>query len=379
MQDIADFLEGLDEDELRLLLDAAEKRLRRGTRGESLHVATLEMYAAAGGGKCPGAEQLAAATEAFSRWFRQASTPMQRRSRGRIWLSFLLIRFGGLRLGEVLSLDDRKDLDIPGALIFVRGPHAREAQFPAEVMREVAAFLEEPSCAGIRGKVFRLDPGYLRRKFYERAGECGLSRSLLNPSALRSARAVELLRGGVPLRAVQSFMGQASADRHAGYIPVSNETASRIVHMYLNKETKMKTSARNAFSGKVTRLIREKLLVEVELTTLSGLRVVSVITAESASTLALAEGRILTATVKAPWVILTRKEDGLKTSARNKYEGVISSVALSDLAAEVVTDLADGTKVVALVTRESADNLELKPGGEILVMFKAFSVILNAE
>ena len=142
---------------------------------------------------------------------------------------------------------------------------------------------------------------------------------------------------------------------------------------------KMKTSARNAFTGKVTRLIREKLLVEVELTTLAGLRVVSVITAESASTLALAEGRIMTATVKAPWVILTLKDDGLKTSARNRFEGVIASVAVSEIAAEVVADLADGTKVVALVTRESVDRLKLEVGREILVMFKAFSVILNAE
>ena len=279
----------------------------------------------------------------------------------------------------MLALDDRKDLDIPGALILVRGSHAREVQFPADVMREAAAFLEEPVCVGIRGRVFHLDPGYLRRKFYERAGKCRLPRSQLNPSALRAARAVELLQGGVPLRAVQAFMGQAPADRQTEYIPVSNDTASRIVHMYLNKEMKMKTSARNAFTGKVTRLIREKLLVEVELTTLSGLRVVSVITAESASTIALAEGRILTATVKAPWVILTQKEDGLKTSARNKYEGLVSAVAVSDIAAEVVTDLADGTRVVALVTRESVDNLDLKPGREILVMFKAFSVILNAE
>jgi molybdate transport system regulatory protein len=246
-------------------------------------------------------------------------------------------------------------------------------------MRDMVSILEGPLCAGIRGRVFRLDPGYLRRKFYERAGACRLPRALFNPRALRASRAVELLRGGVPLRAVQAFMGQTSTIRQAEFIPVSNDTANRIVHMYLNKEMKMKTSARNAFTGKVTRLIREKFLVEVELTTLSGLQVVSVITAESASTLALAEGRILTATVKAPWVILTRKDEGLKTSARNKYEGVVAAVAVSEIAAEVVTDLADGTKVVALVTRESADNLDLKPGGEILVMFKAFSVILNAE
>ena len=73
------------------------------------------------------------------------------------------------------------------------------------------------------------------------------------------------------------------------------------------------------------------------------------------------------------------RETKLKTSARNRFEGVIASVAVSEIAAEVVADLADGTKVLALVTRESVDRLKLEVGREILVMFKAFSVILNAE
>jgi molybdate transport system regulatory protein len=379
MRRIAGLLEGLEEGDLRLLLNAVEKKLRRGAQPESLHLATREMYAAAEEEKGLSPEQLAAATGAFSQWFRQASTPMQKRSRGRIWLAFLLIRFGGLRLGEVLALDDRRDVDIPGVRILVGGTHDREVPFPPDAMRDVAAVLEGPLCAGIRGRVFRLDPGYLRRKFYERAGDCRLPRALFNPRALRASRAVELLRGGVPLRAVHAFMGQTFAVRQTEFIPVSNDTATRIVHMYLNREMRMKTSARNVFTGKVTRLIREKLLVEVELTTLSGLQVISVITAESASTLALAEGKTLTATIKAPWVILTRKEDGLKTSARNKYEGVVAAVAVSEIAAEVLVDLADGTKVAALITRESVNNLGLEPGREILVMFKAFSVILNSD
>ena len=235
MQRIFGLLEGLDADGLRLLLDAVEKKLRRRTRSESLHAATLEMYSAAEGENSLDADQLAAATRAFSHWFGQAGTPMQRRSRGRIWLSFLIIRYGGLRLGEVLALDDRRDVDIPGARLLVGGAHAREVQFPADAMREVASFLEGPLCAGIRGGVFRLDPGYLRRKFYERAGDCGLPRALCNPRALRASRAVELLRGGVPLRAVQAFMGQTSMDRQAEFLSVSNDTANRIVHMYLNK------------------------------------------------------------------------------------------------------------------------------------------------
>ncbi len=55
-------------------------------------------------------EQLETAMQAFSDWYRSAATSAQTRSRGRLWLVFLLIRYGALRLGEALALDDRVDL-----------------------------------------------------------------------------------------------------------------------------------------------------------------------------------------------------------------------------------------------------------------------------
>ncbi|MDR2161344.1 MAG: TOBE domain-containing protein [Desulfovibrio sp.] len=379
MQRIAALLEKADEGDLLLLLGGIEKRLRRGTRAGVLRAALEEEAAGEEGLACLDAGQLAAATRSFSLWFRRTRAGTWRLSRGRVWLAFLLIRYGGLRLGEVLALDDLADVDIPGDRILVRGGRAREVLIPREAMRDMAEILESPMSAGLRSRLLRLDPGYLRRKFYERAKECGLPGALLNPRALRAARARELVRDGVPPRAVQAFLGRPPAGEPAGAVHVSSETANRILHMYLNREIKMKTSARNVFTGKVTGLVREGILVEVELTTLSGLKVVSVITAESASILNVAEGKIMTATVKAPWVILARPGGGLATSARNKYSGVISSVAATAIAAEVVVDLADGTKIVALVTSESVKNLDLDAGGEILAMFKAFSVILNAD
>ena len=80
-----------------------------------------------------------------------------------------------------------------------------------------------------------------------------------------------------------------------------------------------KTSARNAFTGTINRIKRGDLLVEVEILTSTGLQVVSIITAESADNLELREGINTTATIKAPWVIISTGD--APTSARNHFSG----------------------------------------------------------
>lgn len=376
MRDITAFLEQAGEQDLRLLRAALDEKLLR--RGGTMRVLSRSFQVPAET-KYLDNLQLEQATRAFSMWYNSARTPAHRRSRGRVWLAFLLIRYGALRLGEALALDDSTDID-PGSLsVFVKGSAERRVQLPPDVMEDIMDILESPMFFSIRGQALQLDQGYLRRKFYERARESNLPRGLLNPRALRHSRGIELLRGGVPMPVVQSFMGQANLNLTANYLEFSDETSERIVHEFLTKEVHMKTSARNAFTGKVTHIKKDGLLVEVSLKTMGGLEVVSVITEESFKLLAFAEGSVAVATVKAPWVILTEKEEGLKTSARNAFMGTVATVKNSEIAAEVVVDLPDGTKVVALVTNESVKKLDLKPGRDIMVMFKAFSVILNAE
>ena len=143
----------------------------------------------------------------------------------------------------------------------------------------------------------------------------------------------------------------------------------------------MKTSARNLFMGTVSGLVRDGLLAEVELTTLSGLRIVAVITEESFDNLRISEGAVVTASIKAPWVVLARPEPGEDTraSARNQFAGKVAAIKSSSIASEVLVDLYDGSKVCALVTGDSVDKLALAPGADVVVLFKAFSVILNAE
>ena len=318
-------------------------------------------------------EQLDAVSKAFLDWYKASVSTTQGRSRGRLWLVFLLIRYGALRLGEVLSIDDRTDLDFARSVVSVRGQNFRELQFPEAIMTEIRQVLESPLMFGLRGEVLHLDQGYVRRIFYERAKDVDLPKELLSPRVIRHSRGIELLRGDVPLKIVQQFLGQQSPTLTASYLHFSREDARKIVHSHIRREAMKKTSARNAFTGTINRIKRGDLLVEVEILTSTGLQVVSIITAESADNLELREGINTTATIKAPWVIISTGD--APTSARNHFSGKVQSVQLGEIEAEVLVTLDEGTTVCAVITSQSARVLKLEPGKPVSVLFKAFAVV----
>lgn len=190
---------------------------------------------------------------------------------------------------------------------------------------------------------------------------------------------MELLRGGLPLTVVQHLLGHGSVNLTAHYLRFQDEDMRGIVNYYLQKEARMKTSARNSFIGAVTAIREGMILSEVVMKTASGLEVVSVITNESLGKLGIAEGVTLLATIKAPHVIIVKEPDEQKTSMRNRFHGVIARINEGQVAAEVVVALPDGTEVCALVTDVSVKSLGLKVGDGVWAMFKAFAVVLNVE
>jgi molybdate transport system regulatory protein len=261
----------------------------------------------------------------------------------------------------------------------VRGEAEREVPIPEVLIEELSRFFDAPMSLELRGQVFRLDQGYVRRKFSERGAGTSIPRELLNPRVLRHSRAVELLRGGVPLVVVDAMLGHQSLPQSAQYVSYSDADTRRIMNHYIHEEKKMKTSARNMFVGQISAIRDGMILSEVEVTTASGLKVVSVITKESFENLGLAMGMTVIATVKAPWVVLVKDENKFKTSARNKFCGKISKINSGTIAVDVIVDLPDGTKITSLITDESANSLDLKVGDEICALVKAFSVILTVD
>ena len=64
-------------------------------------------------------------------------------------------------------------------------------------------------------------------------------------------------------------------------------------------------------------------------------------------------------------------------SARNRLEGVVREVKIEGLLAEVELDVTKGARLVAMITRESAESLGLEPGMSATAVVKATSVMVE--
>lgn len=73
-----------------------------------------------------------------------------------------------------------------------------------------------------------------------------------------------------------------------------------------------------------------------------------------------------------------RGERGSDTmSARNHFRGVVRSVEVDGLLARVEIDVTEPARAVAIITRESAEQLELRPGMTAAAVVKATSVMVE--
>ena len=64
-------------------------------------------------------------------------------------------------------------------------------------------------------------------------------------------------------------------------------------------------------------------------------------------------------------------------SARNHFRGVVHDVQVDGLLARVEIDVTEPARVVAIITRESAEELGLKPGVSAAGVVKATSVMVE--
>ncbi len=324
--------------------------------------------------------QLAGLERAFRAW---AEAPGRRdvaASRRRMLLAFLLLRFTGAKLGEILDLEPARDLEQGEVRLGRSGKDpGRSVSIPEELVRDLATALADPDLAGYLPRLFAVDQGHLRRKFYERAGEAGLPQDLVNPTVLRRSRAIELLREGLPLPMVQKVLGQSTANLAAGYLDVSDADLQQVLSHFVAAEARRTSSARNAFYGRVARVERGDIQARVELETLGGHTLVSIITLDSLESLALRPGAFATAEIKAPWVIVTRDGKAPACSAENRLAGTVEAVRRGRISAEVILRLADDTRLCAIVTAPSLDALALEPGAKARAFFSAFAVVLRVE
>ena len=73
-----------------------------------------------------------------------------------------------------------------------------------------------------------------------------------------------------------------------------------------------------------------------------------------------------------------RGEPGLAhLSARNRFNGIITDVKVDGLIAQVEMVVSDPVRLVALVTRDAVEELELRPGMSATAIVKSTSVMVQ--
>ncbi len=330
--------------------------------------------------------QLNQLEQSFRQWFEEASSRKDIRiSRQRIYIIFLLIRYTGAKLNEVLKLKPFEDIDTHRhCILFRMHEHAgesssREVQIPETVSGVLRSLLAEPHFQDPAWKLFNVDPGFVRRKFYERSSSCGFSSRLGGPEMIRKARAVELLRNNMPLPAVQRLLGHSTPNLTSAYVTFSDEELRRATKFHIDREFARKTSACNSFFGKISAIHKGDIQALIELATIGGEVVQAIITHGSLARLGLAVGRLVTAEIKAPWIVLMKQEDEPRCSAENRFNGVIERIARGKINTEYTVRLGDGTEICSVTGTQSKPNYLPQKGDRVWALFNCYAVVLHVD
>jgi molybdate transport system regulatory protein len=335
--------------------------------------------------RCLDPTELAKLEQAFRAWAQAPQREDVRNSRKRILFIFLLIRYTAARLNEVLDLDVRKHLDFEKGIIRYgqtktsEASTFREVQISSDLKAELQAILKQEPFLNQLDQILRVDPGHVRRKFYERCSACGFPQELGSPNAIRKARALELMQNNVPLPVVQRILGHSTPNLTASLVSFSEEEVSQVARHFMEKESQRRTSARNTFFGKIGNLQIGDVQCRIELVTLGGDVLTTVITNNSLKHLGLRIGSLVTAEVKAPWVIVHKSETEPVCTAENVFQGTIVQVIRGKLVTEFTVRIHDGTELCSVVTEASRRKLNLRKNDKVWILFNSFAVVLHVD
>lgn len=141
----------------------------------------------------------------------------------------------------------------------------------------------------------------------------------------------------------------------------------------------MKVSARNQLKGKISNIVVGVVNNEVEITLDSGDKLTTIITKQSSDSLDLSIGKVAYAIIKAPWVVLADPACKLKFSARNQLLGKIKQFTKGAVNSSVVVETDNGLNIIAVITNESLEEMNISEGKAINAIVKASSIILAIE
>lgn len=332
---------------------------------------------------CLDPVQLNTLEQSFRIWTRESPRKDIRHARMRILMVFLLIRNTGAKLNEVLGLNPFTDIDYSNhALVFPalqNTSESRSVPISEDLAQELDTVLSDPEFRDLLKQGFHVDPAFVRRKFYERALACGFPKQLGGPEMIRKARAVELLKGNMPLPAVQTLLGHIRPNQTSSYVSFSKDEIHQATRLFMERESSRKTSARNAFFGKISAIRIGDIQARVDMMTVEGHRVTTVITTDSLNVLGLSKGSLVNAEVKAPWIDLYKGKDEPANTAENRFQGEITGIKKGKVNTEYLIQVSQNTALCAIVSSEAEQRLGLRKGDKVWAFFNCFAVVLHRD
>jgi len=139
----------------------------------------------------------------------------------------------------------------------------------------------------------------------------------------------------------------------------------------------MKISARNVLPGSVAAVTKGAVNAEIALTLRGRETIVAVITNASADRLGLKPGTDAFAIIKASDVMVGKGLENARLSARNILAGKIAELNEGAVNSEIGIRLPGGTILVASITKESVQSLDLKREDQVSAVVKASHVMVG--
>lgn len=139
----------------------------------------------------------------------------------------------------------------------------------------------------------------------------------------------------------------------------------------------MKISARNVLPGTVSSVTKGAVNAEVVLALRGGETIVAIITNSSVDRLGLQPGTDAFAIVKASEVMVGKDLAHAKLSARNILPGKVAALHAGAVNSEVGIRLPGGTVLIASITKESVQALDLKQDDAVSAVMKASHVMVG--
>ena len=139
----------------------------------------------------------------------------------------------------------------------------------------------------------------------------------------------------------------------------------------------MQISARNQIIGTIEKISLGAVNSEIQMKLKSGKSIVSIITNSSVENLGLAINDEVVAVIKSNNVLLSTTQNDSKINEINNLKGNIEEINIGSVNAEVVVNIGNEDKIVAIVTINSIENMGLKVGASVDVIIKASDIMIG--